>query len=120
MLLTSCVLHSSITTTFYMSRAFLFRFSTNHDLTPPANQTNTNQILRVLMNLLLFYPEGDSLIYTFFFFVCFFSTISLDIIRSRLDQGHPDRYRDVQSFINDIRLMFNNVYLFYQVIFLDT
>lgn len=62
-----------------------------------------------------FYPEGDLLICAFLFRFHFISPITLDIIRSRLDQGHSDRYRDVQSFINDIRLMFNHVYLFYQV-----
>lgn len=66
---------------------------------------------------LLFYPEGDLLICAFLFCFHFISPITLDIIRSRLDQGHSDRYRDVQSFINDIRLMFKHVYLFYQVYF---
>lgn len=72
-------------------------------------------------------PDGDLLIWfpflVFFFLLLLFhsfSAISLDIIRSRLDQGHSDRYRDVQSFIDDVRLMFNNVYLFYQVGFRTT
>lgn len=43
------------------------------------------------------------------------SAITLDIIRSKLDPINPDRYRDVSSFIDDIRLLFENVYLFYRV-----
>ena len=55
-------------------------------------------------------------------FLCFFfslsafnSAITLDIIRSKLDPINPDRYRDVPSFIDDVRLLFDNVYLFYRV-----
>lgn len=45
------------------------------------------------------------------------SAITLDIIRSKLDPINPERYRDVSSFIDDVRLLFENVYLFYRVSF---
>lgn len=41
--------------------------------------------------------------------------MTLDMIRSKVDPNSPSRYTDVESFISDVRLMFNNAYLFYRV-----
>lgn len=41
--------------------------------------------------------------------------MSLEIIRSKLDPMYNDHYKDVNAFINDVRLIFRNVYLFYRV-----
>ncbi len=41
--------------------------------------------------------------------------MSLEVIRSKLDPMYSDHYKDVNSFINDARLIFRNVYLFYRV-----
>lgn len=37
------------------------------------------------------------------------------MIRDKLEMTNPEHYTDVASFIADIRRLFNNVYLFYQV-----
>lgn len=44
-----------------------------------------------------------------------FSPMSLDVIRTRLDPSSPNHYKDISSFIADVRLIFKNTYLFYQV-----
>lgn len=41
--------------------------------------------------------------------------MSLDVIRTRLDPSSPNHYKDIASFISDVRLIFKNTYLFYQV-----
>ncbi|XP_058974109.1 E3 ubiquitin-protein ligase TRIM33 isoform X1 [Musca domestica] len=41
--------------------------------------------------------------------------MSLDVIRTRLDPSSPNHYKDIASFIADVRLIFKNTYLFYQV-----
>lgn len=41
--------------------------------------------------------------------------MTLDMIRNKVDPNSPSRYTDVESFISDVRLMFNNAYLFYRV-----
>ncbi|KAM7363168.1 tripartite motif-containing protein bonus isoform 6-T6 [Cochliomyia hominivorax] len=41
--------------------------------------------------------------------------MSLDVIRTRLDPSSPNHYKDISSFIADVRLIFKNTYLFYQV-----
>lgn len=40
--------------------------------------------------------------------------MSLDVIRTRLDPSSPNHYKDVSTFVSDVRLLFKNVYLFYQ------
>ncbi|KAL9890329.1 tripartite motif-containing protein bonus isoform 4-T4 [Glossina fuscipes fuscipes] len=40
--------------------------------------------------------------------------MSLDVIRTRLDPSSPNHYKDIASFISDVRLIFRNTYLFYQ------
>lgn len=52
------------------------------------------------------------------FILCFsiqFRPMTLDMIRNKVDPNSPSRYTDVESFISDVRLMFNNAYLFYRV-----
>lgn len=44
-----------------------------------------------------------------------FSPMSLDVIRSRLDPTSPNHYKDIAGFVSDVRLIFKNTYLFYQV-----
>lgn len=41
--------------------------------------------------------------------------MSLEVIRSKLDPMYSDHYKDIHTFINDVRLIFRNVYLFYRV-----
>lgn len=41
--------------------------------------------------------------------------MSLDVIRTRLDPSSPNHYKDIAGFVSDVRLIFNNTYLFYQV-----
>ena len=43
--------------------------------------------------------------------------MSLDVIRTRLDPSSPNHYKDVRTFVADVRLIFKNVYLFHQVVF---
>ncbi|KAI8120751.1 E3 ubiquitin-protein ligase TRIM33 [Lucilia cuprina] len=40
--------------------------------------------------------------------------MSLDVIRTRLDPSSQNHYKDISSFIADVRLIFKNTYLFYQ------
>lgn len=40
--------------------------------------------------------------------------MSLEIIRSKMDINNPEHYKDVPTFINDVRQIFKNVYLFYR------
>lgn len=54
-----------------------------------------------------------ALLNIFSLFLC--SAITLDIIRAKLDPINSDRYKDIKSFVEDVKLMFNNVYLFYRV-----
>lgn len=42
------------------------------------------------------------------------SPMSLDVIRTRLDPSSPNHYKDIKTFVNDVRLIFKNVCLFYQ------
>lgn len=41
--------------------------------------------------------------------------MSLDVIRTRLDPSSPNHYKDIAGFVSDVRLIFSNTYLFYQV-----
>lgn len=41
--------------------------------------------------------------------------MSLDVIRTRLDPSSPNHYKDIAGFVSDVRLIFKNTYLFYQV-----
>lgn len=41
--------------------------------------------------------------------------MSLEMIRMRLDNTSNTHYKDVISFVNDVRQIFKNVYLFYRV-----
>lgn len=41
--------------------------------------------------------------------------MSLDVIRTRLDPASPNHYKDIAGFVSDVRLIFKNTYLFYQV-----
>ncbi|XP_049937524.1 E3 ubiquitin-protein ligase TRIM33-like isoform X2 [Schistocerca serialis cubense] len=38
--------------------------------------------------------------------------MSLDIIRRKLDSTHPEHYSSMRDFVADVRLIFNNAYLF--------
>jgi hypothetical protein len=38
--------------------------------------------------------------------------MSLDIIKKRLEPTHPDSYKDIQQFIDNVRLIFKNAYAF--------
>lgn len=42
------------------------------------------------------------------------SPMSLDVIRTKLDPTTANAYKDVMQFISDVRLLFKNVFLFYQ------
>lgn len=42
--------------------------------------------------------------------------MTLDMIRSKLDTDSPNKYQNISSFIVDVKLMINNVYLYYRVI----
>lgn len=52
---------------------------------------------------------------TYYEIVC--NPISLELIKIKLDFANPDHYTDISSFITDVRLLFKNVYLYYQVSF---
>ena len=41
--------------------------------------------------------------------------MALEVIRSKLDPLNLECYKDIQSFINDVKQIFKNVYLFYRV-----
>lgn len=43
------------------------------------------------------------------------SPITLDMIRAKLDPQHAHKYEDINTFIDDVKLMITNVFLFYQV-----
>lgn len=43
------------------------------------------------------------------------SPITLDMIRAKLDPQNTDKYDDIDSFIDDVKMMINNVYLFHRV-----
>uniref|UniRef100_T1GFT4 B box-type domain-containing protein n=1 Tax=Megaselia scalaris TaxID=36166 RepID=T1GFT4_MEGSC len=40
--------------------------------------------------------------------------ITLDVVRTKLDPRNPNHYKDISSFISDVRLIFKNAILFYQ------
>ncbi|CAD7092367.1 unnamed protein product [Hermetia illucens] len=40
--------------------------------------------------------------------------MSLDVIRTRLDPSSPNHYKDIATFVADVRLLFKNVYLYFQ------
>lgn len=42
--------------------------------------------------------------------------MSLEMIRAKIDLSNPEHYNDVQTFLNDVKLLFKNVYLYYQVV----
>lgn len=44
-----------------------------------------------------------------------FSPICLEDIRRKLDDNNVNRYRDIQSFVNDVRLIFKNSVLYHNV-----
>ncbi|XP_055378936.1 E3 ubiquitin-protein ligase TRIM33 [Condylostylus longicornis] len=54
-------------------------------------------------------PQSNT---SYYEIVC--NPISLDEIRSRLDPHKPNHYKDIGSFVRDVRLLFKNVHLFYQ------
>lgn len=49
----------------------------------------------------------------FFLFLC--SPICLEEIRRKLDENNSNHYRDIQSFVNDVRLIFKNSLLYHNV-----
>ena len=48
-------------------------------------------------------------------FFLLISPLSLNCIREKLDPNHMHHYQNVQSFIDDCRLLFDNAYLYYTV-----
>lgn len=55
-------------------------------------------------------PENSK---TYYEIVC--NPISLNIIRDRVEKSNPEHYIDISTFIADVKRLFHNAYLFYEV-----
>jgi hypothetical protein len=53
----------------------------------------------------------------FYFFLC--SPISLAEIKGKLNSSNPLYYQEIHPFISDVKRMFSNAFLFYQVSYYD-
>lgn len=82
---------------------------------PLANEEFYNMISKYdqTVNHKMFFMFNFS-IKSLFNFIC--SPICLDDIKAKLDLSNPEHYTDVQTFVNDVRLMFKNSLLYHQVI----